>query len=145
MALLEINWRPSDRQLRQFGLLCIVMLPLFGWILVGHPALEPWNRPAMIVVGGLAVAGGLLGSIGVLQPQGLRLVFVSATLLAWPIGLVVSEVLLAVIYFGVFTPVALVFRLIGRDALERRIDRGAASYWRPKIQPADIRRYYRQY
>lgn len=45
------------------------------------------------------------------------------------IAKVVSFVLLGVIFYGVVTPVALLFRLIGRDALHRRLDAGAATYW----------------
>ena len=31
------------------------------------------------------------------------------------------------VFFGVVTPIALVFRVTGRDALERTLDRGAAT------------------
>jgi hypothetical protein len=58
--------------------------------------------------------------------------------------LVVGEVLLLVIYFLVFTPVAMLFRIIGRDALARKIDRGAATYWRAKESRADVESYFRQ-
>ena len=30
MSLIEINWSPSLKQLRQFGVLCLVALPLLG-------------------------------------------------------------------------------------------------------------------
>ena len=32
MKLVAINWNPSDRQLRQFGVMCLVVLPLLGWL-----------------------------------------------------------------------------------------------------------------
>ena len=47
-----------------------------------------------------------------------------------------GEVVLGIIYFGVFLPVSMIFRLVGHDALERRIDRKAKSYWQPKARPA---------
>ena len=34
-------------------------------------------------------------------------------IIAWPIGMVISMVLLSLIYYGMFTPVALFFRLTG--------------------------------
>lgn len=40
-----------------------------------------------------------------------------------------GRVAMAVVFFGVLTPVALVMRLSGRDPLRRRFDRDAASYW----------------
>jgi hypothetical protein len=42
---------------------------------------------------------------------------------------IVSPVVLGLIYFGVFTPAALVMRLIGRDAMCRAYDPAAKSYW----------------
>ena len=39
--------------------------------------------------------------------------------LAFPIGWTVSQVMLAMMFFGLFTPIGLVFRLIGRDPLHR--------------------------
>ncbi len=45
------------------------------------------------------------------------------------IGGVVTTVLLTTVFFLVFTPVALVLKLFGKDHLERRINKAAATYW----------------
>jgi hypothetical protein len=52
---------------------------------------------------------------------------------------VVSPVVMGVIFFGVFTPVAVVMRFAGRDALALRLDKTLASYWvrRDPPGPAD--------
>jgi len=52
---------------------------------------------------------------------------------------VVSPVVLGIIYFGVFTPTAWVMRLAGRDALSRRFEASAPTYWvdRDPPGPAD--------
>jgi hypothetical protein len=52
---------------------------------------------------------------------------------------VVSPVILGLIFFGVFTPTGMVMRLIGRDAMCRRFDPAAKSYWvkRTPAGPAD--------
>src|SRR5687767_14063971 len=52
---------------------------------------------------------------------------------------VVSPVVLGLIYFGVFTPVALVMRAFGRDAMCRRFEPAQPSYWvrRDPPGPAD--------
>lgn len=42
---------------------------------------------------------------------------------------IVSPIVLGVIYFGVFTPTGIVMRLCGRDAMCRRFDPAAPSYW----------------
>jgi hypothetical protein len=61
-----------------------------------------------------------------------------------PIGWIVSHLLLGVLFFGLFTPVGLVFKLIGRDALARRYAPERASYWESKPGARDIRSYLRQ-
>jgi hypothetical protein len=48
---------------------------------------------------------------------------------------VVSPVVLGIIFFGVFTPVAYVMRLAGRDALARRFDAQLPSYWIDRDPP----------
>ncbi len=60
-------------------------------------------------------------------------------LLKWPktiwlfithkVSLVVNLVLLGVMFYLVVTPVALFFRLLGRDSLKRKLDPQAPSYW----------------
>ena len=45
------------------------------------------------------------------------------------LGRIVSPLVLGLIFFGVFTPVGMVMRLFGRDALYRSIDAAAPSYW----------------
>ena len=48
---------------------------------------------------------------------------------------VVSPVVLGTIYFGVFTPVAYVMRLAGRDALARRFEPQRSTYWIDRDPP----------
>lgn len=48
---------------------------------------------------------------------------------AHKINMVITTLVLGIMYFGVFTPVALFFRATGKDHLDRAIDQEAASYW----------------
>ena len=63
----------------------------------------------------------------------------------FPIGWVISHLLLGLIYYGMFTPLALFFRLVGRDALKLKIDRNAASYWIETPTNPDPANYFRQF
>ena len=144
MAAVSINWKPTDRQLRQFGWVCCVALPLLAWLFAGKPGWRDWQPFHTRLVGGLACAGAVLAVLGSLWPQILKPIFVGAMVVTFPIGLVISEVVLVLIYLIAFVPVALVFRLIGRDALERRLDRRASTYWQTKTQAPDKKSYLRQ-
>lgn len=143
MKLIDLNWNPTDRQLRQFGVACLIFLPLLGWLATGKPrTLEAANLP---LLGGLAGLGLVLAVVSWIKPRAVKPLFVGASLAAMPIGLVVGELALILIYFLVFTPMALIFRLIGRDALQRQLDRSTKSYWQRKPQPRDAASYYRQF
>jgi uncharacterized protein involved in cysteine biosynthesis len=48
---------------------------------------------------------------------------------------IVSPIVMAVIFFVVFTPVALVMRAFGRDALARRYEPAASTYWKRREPP----------
>jgi hypothetical protein len=138
MTFSDLNFSPSPRVLRQFAA---------TWLLV-FAALACWHglhyqRPiAGVVLGVLTV---LVGLAGLRKPSAVRGVYVAAVLLTFPLGWLVSRVLLAAIYYVILTPVALVFRLVGRDALRLRPRRDMTTYWLPKPQPADAASYFRQF
>ena len=127
----------SHSTLRQFAGLCLLIFGgLAGWEYVGRD-----HQSVALLFAGLAV---VLGGGGLIWPRGIRPVFVTAMALTMPVGVVVSRVLLGVLFFGLFTPVGLVFKLIGRDALARQYKPEQTSYWEPKPGTTDIRSYLRQ-
>lgn len=142
--MIDINLEPSERQLKEFGVVSLVALPALGWVYCGRPGPGDWAAWQAAVVGMLALVGAVLATTAFVAPRWLRPVFVGLLLLFYPIGRVVGEVILVLLYLCVFTPVACFFRLIGRDVLQRRWDRAAKSYWQPKIRPRDVRSYFRR-
>ena len=83
--------------------------------------------------------------LAIVRPGLLRPAYLAVTAVSLPIGIVVSYVILAVVYFCIFTPIAFAFRLFGRDALHRRFDPDAKTYWTPRRPADDVRRYFRQF
>ena len=73
---------------------------------------------------GHPTAGWMLGAIacigllGLLKPFIVRWLFIGATVAAFPIGWLVTQLMLAIMFYLVLTPVALVFRWRGRDELQ---------------------------
>lgn len=61
-----------------------------------------------------------------------------------PVGWSVSFLLLAGVYYAILTPTGLLMRALGRDPMERTIDRSATSYWVRRQPVTDPRRYFRQ-
>lgn len=81
MKLIEFNHSPTDGQLRQFGAVCIVMLPTLGWI---------WGGSMQIILG-LCILGGTLALSGFLWPASLKPIFLTLMAITCPIGLLVGE------------------------------------------------------
>ena len=92
----------------------------------------------------LAVAALGPGIAGLVKPASIQWLFKLAMAIATPIGWVISHVLLAVIFYVVITPVALVFKMMRRDALARRLETRPKSQWVEREQVTDPRRYWHQ-
>ena len=110
----EVPTRVPERTLREFAGLCLAILGgLFALSWYRHqqaPNLAAWVAAAL---------GLLIGVPGLIRPNLIRPVYLGAMALTKPIGHVVGLVLLAVVYYGVMTPLALAFRMTGRDGLGR--------------------------
>src|SRR5262245_1143775 len=101
----DISFNPPARTLRQFGW---AWLAFFG-LLAAWRGLVHDNRPLGLALAGLALAVGLLG---IVSPRSVRWVYVGCMVLAFPVGWVVSRVILFCIFALFVTPLALVFKLI---------------------------------
>lgn len=114
---------PSDRS---FGLLFAVVGTLAGaWML--------WrgNRFANVAFG----IAALFLFAALAYPRILRPLNTAWMHLGLLLGKVVSPIVMGVIYFGMFTPIAAAMRLRGRDVLQRRFDPARESYWIDRNPP----------
>jgi len=126
----EIKSIKSGRvELRKFGVTVGAALLILAGLLF-------WKqRPSFIYVAG---GGGLLAALGLLAPILLKPLHKIWMSFAVVMGFVMTRVILTLIYFGLFTPIALLLRLLGKDVLEERWDKSAATYWvRRKREPYD--------
>lgn len=133
MHLAKWNWHPQPRQLRQFAAVALVAFPLAAWW--WHAATAGWS------LAGFGMAWAVLGLI---HPLAIRPLYLALSAVALPIGWVLGEILLALVYYGLFAPLGLAMRLAGRDPLQRRLAPEAETYWQPKKQPAGPGSYLRQ-
>ncbi|HUP04579.1 MAG TPA: hypothetical protein VMU19_11355 [Bryobacteraceae bacterium] len=111
---------PSDRN---FGLVFTAILLVY--------ALAPARRGQAIRPAGLAFAAAL-GVISFLRPVWLSAPNRLWTKLAECLARIVNPVAMAVLFFTVFTPAAVILRWMGKDILSLAIDRRAATYWIPR-------------
>ena len=124
---------PGHRQLRQFGALCVAIPPLIACI----------AGAGEVAIAGCLVLGLVLGLVGRFRPRWLGPLFIALMLIAWPIGRIVGEILLLLLYYAVVVPIGLCYRLAGRDPLECAFEPKRNSYWVEKRTPEDPLQYYR--
>ena len=134
----DVTRRQTSKTLRQFGILCLVIFG--GWAVwrfaAGHRGL---------VTSFLAGASALLGLLGLLKPNALQPIFTAWMTVAFPVGWLVSRLLLATLYYAVFTPIGVFFRLRHRDVLRIRHKSSVGSYWTVKPGRSDVSDYLRQF
>ena len=138
MAIIDINRNPSRRDLLWFGLLLPVFFAFVG-VLV-------WRRAGSLVPAAAVWGiGGMVSGLFALWPASRKRIYVGWMFAVFPIGWVVSHLLLGVVYFLVLTPIGLTLRALGRDPLERRFDQSASSYWVRHDPATQVKRYLRQF
>jgi hypothetical protein len=95
----------------------------FGWTFTGVFALVAFFQPWALALAALTAI------VTVVRTHWLAPFNRAWMKLAEVLHRVVSPVVLGLIFFGLFTPVALAMRALGRDALNRRYQAQLPSYW----------------
>ncbi len=138
MALVDINWNPSPKELRVFGVLQLVFFGAVAAISRRH--FESAAPATVIVAASLAAA-----CVALAAPRAIRPLYVAWMAAVWPIGWTVSHLVMACLFYLVFTPIGLIMRACGRDPLRRKFDRTAESYWCDREPTRGSSRYFRQF
>lgn len=59
------------------------------------------------------------------------------------VGAIISRIILFLLFYLLFTPVALVLRVLGKDLLHKKLDKKAPSYWIDReTQPGTLKNQF---
>ncbi|NQV51447.1 MAG: hypothetical protein HQ507_13190 [Candidatus Marinimicrobia bacterium] len=117
-------WQTKNRlDFRRFGITMGVVLLLLGLVFTYFSL--PHSREIMSI-------GSLFMVLAILIPIALRPFFAIWMSLAILLGFFMTRILLGIIFFLIFAPVGLIFRLIHKELLDESIEREAKSYWKPR-------------
>ena len=139
MALVSLNVSPSDKQLRDFGFISLIMCFVIGLLLLGLDKIPAIGFMVFCLVGVLLYLLSRI-SVALIKP-----IYLGLIVLTFPIGWVISHLMMALFYYGIITPVALLFRLINRDPLCRKYEPDADTYWIPCQKKRPAKDYFRQF
>ena len=141
----EINWKPGTTELRKFSLSLIIGFPCIAIVFF---LVTWWKNGALPGPDGFLMLGGIGAAVGlvclIITPVA-RLLYPVWYFLAACIGIVVANLLFGLLFYALFAPMGLFMRLIGRDALNLKWKRSAASHWidAPPAPPAS--QYFSQF
>lgn len=135
MPLLRINRTPPPLQLRIFGA---------AWAAAAALATIKLRRHGLPDAAWLAEGlGAVVFVMAMAVPPSVRWLYLGLSYASYPIGFVLSYVILALLFYGVIVPIGLAFRAFGYDPLKRKPSR-AASYWQARATTVDPKRYLQQ-
>lgn len=81
--------------------------------------------------------------LGVLKPRLFTTFYVVWVRVGEIIGGVLSKVILLILFFGVFTPVSIILKLLGKDLLNKKMDKSKQSYWVDReVQPQSMKNQF---
>ncbi len=139
MSLIEINFRPEKKQLRSFGIIALIACALiFAFLLLYKKVAFPLSAVPLFI--GIIIFFSSLFSYRLT-----RLFYLGLMFLSLPFGLVISFLLMTAFYLLIIAPLALLFRIAGRDALNRSFDKNKKTYWIAHKQCDNYERYFRQF
>ena len=145
--LVEINFNPDTKTLRQFGVIAFVGFGIFAALAYYEKLVFSFGlgEARMPLVTTFAALGSIALLFSLIAPRANRILYVGLTLLAFPIGFVLSYVIMGTLFFLIIAPIAVVMRLFGKDAMHRSYDPNAPTYWSTARPARDKESYFHQY
>ena len=138
MSSVETKSDPSPRELLRFGAALGVSFAVVG-------SVAQWRFGAPQVAAGVWLIGAAV-TVAYFAVSAVRKpVYQGWSWAAMAVGWTVSLAVLALTYYLVLTPIALVMRMTGYDPLPRKWNQSATTYWTPRKPREDSDGYFRQF
>jgi hypothetical protein len=115
-----VNQSTPHKELRHFGLLVGAIFTIIGlWPLVFRN--EPFRLWAV-------VPGGVLILLGAIFPQILAPIHKAWMKMGHILGWINTRILLGLVFYGLVTPIGIIFRLMGKDSMRQVFAMESSTY-----------------
>lgn len=128
-----INSNSADKELRSFAFILSCVLGFLGGLVL-------WRKGEMGYL--LWVIGMVILSLGLLKPRVLGPIHKGWVNISFVMGFFMTHLILALVYYLIFTPMALVMRALGKDPLRLKHNGNAQSYWIERRETQSTRESY---
>jgi hypothetical protein len=134
----HLNWRPDARELRRFAIAMLIGFTILGLLSawrgkgIGTPSIVLWSLGVVLAVAAFIPGLGRMAYLAVYLPTSI-------------IGYVVSNILLALMFLVVITPLGLILKLMGKDLLQQQRRPKERTGWMPVKSTKTEDSYYHQF
>jgi len=142
----EINWKPERKDILSFGRSMLIGFAVISTLfLIVNLCRVPFNQ-AFKVPAVLFSVGAILYLISHLGVTAAKPFYLLWFFLAATIGIIISNLLLALFFYLFFSVFAVIFRSVtGRDPLALKKDPEKKSWWISISGEKSLKRYFKQY
>ncbi len=125
---------PSKKELKSFLLILSgILLSVALYPLIQNKLVHIWVLPIAFL--------SLL--VGLMRPQYATNVYKIWMIISETIGNLISKMIMAILFFGVFTPVAMLLKLLNKDLLRKKIERNSTTYWSTReLEPGSMKNQF---
>jgi hypothetical protein len=140
----EVNWHPDTAARRTFAKSLVIGFPCVAlvFLVAGWLAGKGWNVSFALKLGGIGAAAGV---VFYAVPAIARPFYVIWYALACCVGLVVGNVVMALIFYVLVTGIGLFKRLLGQPAIRKAPNPQVKSYWLDAPPASNPKRYFSQF
>lgn len=117
----KVEHNPSKQDLKKFGLIMGLMIPLFFGLLLPIVFSKPYKLTPWII-------GSIFLLSATIKPKCLKYLYIIWMYIGLVLGWVNSKIILGIIFYGIFTPISILFYLTGRDILKIKLGQNVPSY-----------------
>ena len=130
------NVRPTKKKIIGFVIVVAIILGLIDW------RSYEFNETTLLI---LALVFALLFALALSKWSLLIPIFKLWMLLSIIIGWLVLRILLTLTYIVLICPLGIIFRVLGKDSMMRKLDPNATTYWISKVENRDESRYLKKF
>ncbi len=117
---MHTHLQPTKKELRQFGFIMGLMIVLL--FVIFFPWLFTYDVPRWP-----GVAAGILWTVALIFPMGLKLIYLGWMKFAFVLGWINTRLILGLMFYLILTPIGLLMRMLGKKPI--------------KVFPANVKNY----
>ncbi len=126
--------QPKLNDLKTFALIWSFIFSIIGlWPLINNGGVRLWALVITLIF--------IL--IAFLKPAVLKSFYIIWIKIGEVVGNIISKVIMIILFYGMFTPIAFILKLLGKDLLGKRLDKSSATYWiKRETQPGSLKNQF---